>query len=336
MATSNTAQADERILNAAQIATNITVDGIADEVWDLTAPLTITLDETPYKPSNGYDGITSTNIELRAMHDDTNLYVMLRWDDPTESLRRFPWQKQDNGEWVQLMNQDSTRNDNTYYEDKAAIFWNINERGFAKKGCDRACHIAEEGLLDGVQDISAGRHFTNTPDATIDMWHWKSARTNAVGQVDDQYVNSDRQAQNKAWGRHGDIKTDGGYYNNINDAGTGPAWMVTQPNEFGTLSILDSEKTDFVDTFSPGDEIGGIVSQRFTGPRGDIDGQAVWEDGVWTLEIKRALVTTGEGSDKHDVQFSDLDKTYDFGVTIFDNAQINHLYHKKSIKLGFE
>ena len=64
--------------------------------------------------------------------------------------------------------------------------------------------------------------------------------------------------------------------------------------------------------------------------------KSVWKNGEWTLEIKRALVTTGEKADIQDVQFKDLDKAYYFGLAVFDNTQINHLYHKGPIELNFQ
>ena len=43
-----------------------------------------------------------------------------------------------------------------------------------------------------------------------------------------------------------------------------------------------------------------------------------------------------EKADIQDVQFSDLKKAYHFGVSVFDNSQINHIYHKGAIKLTFK
>jgi hypothetical protein len=33
-----------------------------------TKPLVITLDELPYQPSNGYQGMTSTDVTIRSLH----------------------------------------------------------------------------------------------------------------------------------------------------------------------------------------------------------------------------------------------------------------------------
>jgi len=62
----------------------------------------------------------------------------------------------------------------------------------------------------------------------------------------------------------------------------------------------------------------------------------VWKDGVWTLEMKRKLVTTGKFADIQDVQFTDLDKEYPFAVAVFDNSQINHIFHDGVLNLKFK
>ncbi len=80
----------------------------------------------------------------------------------------------------------------------------------------------------------------------------------------------------------------------------------------------------------------GIIVAPFAGPRVDIAAEAVWANGVWTLEISRNLVTVGEDSETQDVQFRDLTKSYPFGVAAFDNSQINHLFHWNKLTMEFE
>ncbi len=336
LAFTTSAQAVENdLMSAVRTSAPITIDGHAEALWDQAEALTVTVNELPYEPNNGYAGMTEVEVELKALYDDEHIYLQARWQDPSKSLVRFPWVKQEDGSWKQLMNKDSTQHENTYYEDKFSIFWDINNKGFAKKGCDRSCHMVEEGTIKGIPDTSAGRHYTARDGETIDMWHWKSARTNPVGQVDDQYVNHNRN-EAKEWGRHSDDKTAGAYVNNINAEGTAPAWMNKTASEENTYWVLDSDKVPFEDHFKPGDVIGGIVAKPAEGNRGDLPAKAVWHDGVWTLEIKRTLTTQHENSASQDVQFDDLSKTYLFGVAVFDNTQINHLYHKKSLKMRFQ
>ncbi len=312
----------------------VQIDGVTDDIWKQAKSLNIKVDELPYKPDNGYDGITESNVELRALYDEQYLYMQVRWNDPTKSLRRFPWEKQPDGSWKQLKKLDNTGHDNTYYEDKFAFLWNISEKGFAKKGCDRSCHLAEDGMVADIKDTSAGRHFTRTEGETIDIWHWKSARSNPVYQIDDQYINHTRN-ESKGWGRHSDEKTGGGYKNNQNNDKTAPKWMPIHPTPEATYWVMPDNKTLFKDTFKPGDVVGGIAAKAATGSRGDIHARGEWKEGVWTLELKRKLVTHHPKSLMQDVQFDDLSKQYRFGVSVFDNTQINHIFHKKALRLAF-
>jgi len=65
--------------------------------------------------------------------------------------------------------------------------------------------------------------------------------------------------------------------------------------------------------------------------QGEIPAVAQYGDGGWTIEFSRKLVT---GSDK-DVQFSDLNQAYSFGVAIFDNTQVRHSFQTGAAALKF-
>ncbi|MBI3329735.1 MAG: ethylbenzene dehydrogenase, partial [Nitrospinae bacterium] len=65
------------------------------------------------------------------------------------------------------------------------------------------------------------------------------------------------------------------------------------------------------------------VLQPPTESNADIKAYGAWKDGVWTLEMSRALDTKGnavKGDKKIDVRF-DPAKTYHFGISVFDNAE---------------
>jgi len=315
----------------------ITLDGQPEKEWEKAKPLTMLLDYMPYKPDQ-YEGMLKTQYSIKSLHDDQNIYFFVQWDDPTKSVDRFPWVKQDDDSWKQHKNLDQTGHENTYYEDKASIFWAINAKGFSKKGCDIACHLAdEEGKVADIEQKSAGRKYTRKDGETIDMWHWKAVRTGLTDQFDDQFVDATKDpAANRNWGRKGDSKTGGGYQNNINEDKSEPAYGGLVMNLDDNYVIQDIDKAPFIDTYKPGDKLPGIVVSPFTGSRGDISSKAVWADGKWTLEFQRKLVTTGENAAVEDVQFSDLSETYYFGVSVFDNSQINHIYHEGALKLNFK
>jgi len=329
------AGASAQELVSAPTSVSPVIDGVIDSAWDAATPTAVTVDLHPYKPSNGYDGVTESTVTLRALHDDTTLYMLIQWDDPTQSLERMPWVKQADGAWKQLKNPDDTGHENTYYEDKFAVLWDINARGFEKKGCAAACHMADGGMIDGIEAKSPGRKFTVAEGQTIDMWHWKSVRAEPVGQIDDQYIDHNTDAaKNSGWGRHGDSKTGGGYSNNVSEDKKTPAFMP-KDGATGAFWLAKSDAVPFNDTFAAGDVLPGILISPFEGSRGDIASAAVWADGKWTVEVRRALVTTGENAAAQDVQFSDLSKAYPFGVAVFDNAAINHAYHEGVLTLKF-
>ncbi|WP_277422663.1 ethylbenzene dehydrogenase-related protein [Photobacterium sanguinicancri] len=103
-----------------------------------------------------------------------------------------------------------------------------------------------------------------------------------------------------------------------------------------TLLILDSEKKPFTVEYNKTDRIPGLTGKPFVGSRGDVEVAARWNEGVWVLEMKRKLVTTGENSETQDVQFNDLTKVYPFGIAVFDNSQINHIYHRGVLNFKFK
>ncbi|MEA3363453.1 MAG: ethylbenzene dehydrogenase-related protein [Thermodesulfobacteriota bacterium] len=325
-----TAQA-ATVLTSVKTDKPILLSGAVDNAWQKAAPLKVTVDNLPYEPNNGYEGMQETTVTMKSLYDDDYLYLLLQYNDPTKSLERFPWIKQEDGSWKQMKNKDSTGHDNTYYEDKVGIFWDINTKGFTEEGCMISCHMDIEG------DTSAGRKFTNNPGETIDMWHVKNVRTSPLGQVDDQFMDSTNNGKdNKSFGRKGDMKTGGGYKNNYNKDKTGPAYMNFPPSDKYKYMVVPTLKTPFVDIYKPGDVVPGIVIDAFQGPRADIEMRGKWDNGMWTVEIRRKLVTTGEKAEIQDVQFDDLKKDYSFGIAVFDNSQINHLFHDETLTLKFK
>ncbi len=313
-----------------------TIDGAGEAVWDRAPAYKVTANKTVYKPA-GYKGLTKTTVTLKSLYDQDYVYFLVQYDDPTQSLERQPWVKQADGTWKQRQDKDNTGHDNTYYEDKFSVLWNINAANFEKRGCEVGCHRARGGKVAGIPDKSPGRMYANKAGETIDMWHWKGVRSNPVGQVDDQYIDANKDPKKSAdWGRHGDAKTGGGYANNVNAAKTGPAFMNKPGGDAPRYWVLAESKTEFVDTFKPGDVVPGIVVEPFSGSRGDIEAKGAWKDGRWTIEMKRRLVTTGDKVREQDVQFDDLGKTYHFGVAVFDNSQINHVYHEGAHALTFQ
>lgn len=320
----------DQTLVSTKAGSAIVLDGMADKAWDAAKAITVTVDETPYEPNNGYGGMQKTDVHIKSLYDDKNVYFLITYKDPTKSLARFPWVKQADGSWKKLKKKDSTGHDNTYYEDKLAIFWNISTKGFEEDGCMIACHLDEPG------DKSAGRKYTASADETIDMWHAKYVRSLPMGMFDDQYVNNNTDPKkNKGWGRKGDTGK-GGYKNNDNAAKSAPKFMNLKPTADELYYVIPSKKVPFVDTYKTGDILPGIDIAPMMGGRADILARNHYENGVWTLEVMRALKTEGKDVETQDVQFVDMNKKYPFGIAVFDNTQINHLFHTETLEMKFQ
>jgi hypothetical protein len=112
--------------------------------------------------------------------------------------------------------------------------------------------------------------------------------------------------------------------------------MNLNANEDDQYYVIPSKKIPFVDNFKEGAVVAGIEIAPLAGGRADILARNRFDNGVWTLEVMRALKTEGENAETEDVQFTDKGKSYPFGIAVFDNSQINHLYHEQTIELKFE
>jgi hypothetical protein len=316
------------VVTAVQVAKPpVLATGAADPAWAKAKALTIPL-AGGVNFKNG-----STTATIKAVYSGDMLYMLVQYDDPTQSVRRFPYQKQADGSWKKLTDpKDKGGDDNLYYEDKFALIWNIDNsiKGFGQQGCMAACHAGETGK-------PFGNKYLSNEGELGDIWHMKSIRTGYIGQTDDQYLDHTRYDKDKSpeAGRKSDPKTAGGY-TDIKLVNGKPEFMnkngLAANKPGGTYYLNEADKAAFDDSkFKPGDEVATILVAPFTGDRGDIATAIAWKGGKWTAVMSRKLVT---GS-KYDVQFDKLDGTYDFGLAAFDNAQVRHAYHMGALHLKF-
>jgi len=301
--------------------------GATDPAWAKAEALSVAL----FGGVNFKDGKTTATI--KAVYSGDTLYMLVQYDDPTQSVRRFPYQKQADGSWKKLVDpKDKGGDDNVFYEDKFALIWNIGNsiKGFGQQGCMVACHMGEAGKPFGNKYLASEGELG-------DIWHMKSIRTGYIGQVDDQFLDHTRFDKEKSpdAGRKSDPKTAGGYAD-IKLMNGKPEFMhrsaVAANAAGGTYYLREEDKIPFDDNkFKAGDEVASILVAPLTGDRGDIPVAIRWADGKWTAVLSRKLVT---GS-KFDVQFDNLGGTYEFGIAAFDNAQVRHAMHIGALKLQF-
>lgn len=320
------AQDDDDTLTSTYVTEVPVLDGVADEAFWADAPV---LEVGVRRGANAGE----SNVTLQSVYTEDMVFFYVTWEDPTQSFLRFPWQMQEDGTWIQLRDPENMGGDETvWYEDKFAFIWEINEIAyFDDEGCFAACHSDDED--DSGKPY--GNKFTENEDGLGDIWHWKSVRN----VLHDQYLDGTRWSEDTgSAGRHSDPSESGGYSNNVDNTDPDnvvPAFMPAGDDfarDGSPGNILAEEAVPFdASIFEPGDMIPGIVVSPFVGDGGDLSAGWVWEDGVWMLEIGRALVT---GSDL-DIQFDDMSADYLFGVAPFDNAQVRHMYHNDVLHFAF-
>ena len=311
-------------LTAVEVAVAPSLDGRADDAaWRTAQPLV-------FKVSGGenFGSAGGTTVTMKSVTKGDDIYFLIQYPDPTESLRRGPYQKQADGSWKKLKDaNDKGGDDNVYYEDKWSVIWNIGDSiaGFSQNGCAVFCHAGEEGK-------PFGNKYTDKPGELGDMWHHKGSRNGVFGYVDDQYVDNTRFDPQKSpnAGRKGD--PGGPDYKAFNLVNGKPEFMAKggkPANAGGAYYIRDGEQVPFVDNFKTGDEVPSYVVYRLLGDRGDIKVAYRWENGKYTYEVQRKRVT---GS-KYDVQFDARAKPYYFSFAAFDNAQVRHATASETYKL---
>ena len=334
-----------------------TLDGTVDAMWADAQKLQFStaVPEVTGDIFRGYTGNIIPSVTLRSAYDATNIYFLVEYDDPTESLSRGLWYfNPTKKKWFQekgTYDFDTATNGNVakrnpFYEDKMAFLWNINNSvsGWNSATCYKSCHTGLPAL-DG-----SSRHYTNYPTEKIDMWHWKSVRggVNAANQIHDQW--QDNTYPN---GRKGDKDGTDLYVDNKITIGgitvpkyvilnrTNKYWILNSEITAGTAKLVTGVDANGVLTFSDNSTLDPNIGTDYlralekTAPKAiagvtindagygttqaDISCKAVWANAKWTIEFKRKL-TTGDPSD---VDFASLADQY-FGFAIFENAQIAH------------
>ncbi len=193
-----------------------------------------------FNMTGGKDGLMPFPVDVRAAHDDTYLYMRFRWHDATATndLNRRRWYFNAGAPAVPDWNTQfplitshpkavvepvPTGWSSNLNDDKFGVAWAIgdpdgittdgtNEANlpagtkFSQAGCAVACHASLDMAPTG---------------GLIDIWHWKTSRSNPLGYVNDQ------------WGGNGTARTTDTNQtiesrNRVTDNASGPT-MVLNP-----------------------------------------------------------------------------------------------------------
>ena len=210
------------ILTSVKTSIAPTIDGVIDPAWNNVPKLEVTA--TVPNPGNGtfagYIGL-SYNVTMRSMYDANNIYFLVEWDDPDESLLNTPvaynpttklWARQSSN---YTFDNNGNISSIPFNEDKFGFQWNIDNSIalFASQSCYATCHLnpasdsinnhVNPPVLITVPARAGGNHFTNGPEEKADLWHIHLMQDQAYGFADDDYIDW-ANGQLNANGRHSD------------------------------------------------------------------------------------------------------------------------------------
>ncbi|MFQ5432532.1 MAG: ethylbenzene dehydrogenase-related protein [Nitrospinota bacterium] len=308
-------------IESAKVGQPPKIDGKADDAaWKKAKEITVEAEDGP-------------ELSIRSVYTDKEVFFLFLWEDKDESISQNMW-VYDGSKWgikqeVRFEGEEGWEADS----DRLAFQWVINDSipAFKEKGCKKICHSPEK----------EDKMYTDSAAERTDIWHWVSSTTNPLGYADDDYLDNSNLTKAKEKDKNKRINIahksdDGGRGNQQyerNDAGGKPKFM---PKKKGAGFIIAGSSAPLSGPFKKGDLIPGYVLSKPKGSRGDIAAKGKYsaDDFLWTLEIKRSLVTNDK---KNDVQFVDRKKPYYFGLAVWDNDELyNHTRVKKPMKLEFK
>lgn len=290
------------------------------------------------------------DVHVRALHDGRRAWFLFRWADPTRSQKHIPLVKTEQG-WKLLHRNYFVNDENEFYEDKFAV---MLARSPVAGG--NTVRLGPKPLADKPgPDHRLGLHLTED-GSLADVWHWKSVRTGALRQIDDNHFGPPLPAKSGRYtgGYTQDPKTGGGYEQNFQRIPDSdhvrvkwlPRNLAVQQARMGRFDP-DPEKSDEGEYAMPlasvvpwtpaldakvpvGTVIPSVIVDRpFAGDRGDVEAVAHWQDGVWTLEASRVL-DTGSKFDQP------IESGMFLWVAVFDHNQVRHTRHIHPLRLQLE
>lgn len=350
-------------LESIHVTTPPVIDGTIDAMWADAPKLEFStaVPEVTGDIFRGYTGNIIPSVTLRSAYDESNIYFLAEWADPTESLARQPWYFNPTSKlWAQekgTYDFDATTNGGStrapFYEDKVAMLWNIDNSvsGWNSGTCYKSCHTGLPAA-DG-----SSRHYTNYPTEKIDMWHWKSVRggVNAGYQIHDQF--QDNTYPN---GRKGDVGGTDVYYSNTQKLNNGtadinvPKYVIPNPaanyywileSQFaagGVAKLVTAVDANGLLTLSDGTIIDPNTDIEFQRKGAGLGTKAVagvvLKDGGYggtqgDISCRSSYTDSGwvleftraltTTDNTYDIDFVSLSDQY-FGFAVFENAQIAH------------
>ena len=171
----------------------------------------------------------------------------------------------------------------------------------------------------------------------LDLWHWRAARSNAMGFADDQYVLEHRINDSGSGPNTSNVGPDGLPLRMFDPAKVGFAALRYDdiPNlttaDVYNLTTENSVEFDPDYEWQEGDVIPRLMIREPTGARGSTTADGQWADGRWTVELQRAM---DPGNPLVDIAF-ELGRTYSVAFGIFRDFTGTRFHHiSYPLKLG--
>lgn len=326
------------------------LDGEIDAAWEAATGVLVRTARAANLPGG------ESKVEIRSMHDGEFIYFLFRWTDPQRSQKMTPLLKTTDG-WMVLQTGLEAYDETDYYEDKLAVI--LSERSAVGSG---TTHLGDDVLAGSGPSSARGLHFTRD-GSIVDLWHWKSVRSGGMtpGHVDDNYIGPPLSPSAPGTRYTGGYTQDPTgephpYVQNwekvhpelpLSATTVRPRFLPRDPSvlsrldpidldpaasDGGTWSLMSDEVVPYLaelDDLPVGTVIPGtVIFGAFVGDRADVRGEAVWENGMWTLETRR-LLDTGSPYD-HAFQ---LGRDSYLWAAVFNHAQIRHSQHLLPVRL---
>jgi Ethylbenzene dehydrogenase/Cytochrome c554 and c-prime len=275
-----------------------------------------------------------TEVFIRAVYDDTHIYFAFRWLDQTRQDRMGLWLFS-GGRWRAKIE----------WPDALALHWQITDQveDFRQGGCAVLCH--NTGRFSEFPRMA-----TRQEGAVVDEWYWDAFTAERAGRPGDGFLDNRvefvPQGSTKPpllWAQPA-----------ISAAHGSDASGERRPGTVGGVPLtLNAKETDgkpplprfymeegkavplqLDDRVQPAQKILPLYECGIPegGDSADIRGRASWSDGYWTLELKRALRTPY----KRDVRLDQPDKSYSFGLAVWDGATGDRHQVATIVRLRFE
>ena len=190
----------------------------------------------------------------------------------------------------------------------------------------------EAEILSSLQDVGV----------FLDFWHWRAHRGNPFGFSDDQFVLEYRNNDG----------TRGAYTANWDAANARPAFMFDESkvgfaaldwevmtargyaqDDVYYLTPDNSVPFDPERAWADGNVIPRIILRQPQGAQAAITADGRWDDGVWTVELRR-LMDTGYPRVDHALE---LGRSYDVGFAVHRNAtgsRWHYISHPLTVGIG--